>query len=88
MSTPVVTIFVRHTKDCLYRGDEFSKRCRYNKHLRWSANGKQYRQSAKARSWAEAGAVKRKIEEQFKPPSERSPSPPRAQDSQAGNRVV
>jgi integrase/recombinase XerD len=76
MSTPVVTIFVRHTKDCPHRGNEFSKRCRCNKHLRWSANGKQYRQSAKARSWAEAGAVKRKIEEQFKPPSERSPSPP------------
>jgi len=76
MSTPVVTIFVRHSQDCAYKEDEFSKRCRCNKHLRWSASGKQYRKSAKARSWAEAEAAKRKVEEQFKPPNERTPSAP------------
>ena len=68
--------FVRHTKDCPYTGDEFSKRCRCNKHLRLSANGKQYRKSAKARSWNEAEAAKRKVGEQFRPPSERKPSAP------------
>jgi hypothetical protein len=72
MSTPVITIFVRHSKDYPYKGDEFNKRCRCNKHLRWSANGEQYRKSAKARSWAEA--AKRKLEEQFKPANERSKS--------------
>jgi hypothetical protein len=74
MSTPVITVFVRHSKDCPYKGDEFNKRCRCNKHLRWSANGEQYRKSAKARSWAEAEAAKRKLEEQFKPASERGTS--------------
>ena len=74
MSTPVITIFVRHSKDCPYKGDEFNKRCRCNKHLRWSANGEQYRKSAKARSWAEAEVAKRKVEEQFKPAGERGTS--------------
>jgi integrase/recombinase XerD len=74
MSTPVVTIFVRHSKDCPYRGDEFNKRCRCLKHLRWSHNGEQHRQSAKARTWAEAEIVKRRVEEKFKPANERTPS--------------
>jgi integrase/recombinase XerD len=72
MSTPVVTIFVRHSKDCPYKGDEFNKRCRCGKHLRWSHNGEQHRQSAKARTWAEAEIVKRRVEEQFNPAYERT----------------
>ena len=43
MSTPLITIFVRHStidgKPCKYAGDEFSKRCDCRKHLRWTANG-------------------------------------------------
>jgi integrase/recombinase XerD len=70
MGRPVVTIFVRHSSDCAYKGDEFSKRCHCNKHVRWSVNGRQYRRSAKARSWTEAEAAKRKVEQQFDPPSE------------------
>jgi integrase/recombinase XerD len=72
MSTPVVTIFVRHSQDCPYKGDEFNKRCRCPKHLRWSHNCEQHRQSAEARTWAEAEIVKRRVEEQFKPANERS----------------
>jgi hypothetical protein len=74
MSTPVVTIFVRHSLDCRYKGDEFNKRCRCSKHLRWSHNGKQHRRSAKAHSWAEAEVAKRRVEEQFKPANERTKS--------------
>jgi integrase/recombinase XerD len=74
MRTPVVTIFVRHSKDCPYKGDEFNKRCRCLKHLRWSHNGEQHRQSAKARTWAGAEIVKRRVEEKFKPVNERTPS--------------
>ena len=79
MSTiaPVITIFVRHGKDakgepCKYTGDEFEKRCRCRKHLRWSLNGKQYRQKAGTRSWAEAEDVKRELERQL---SGREPEP-------------
>jgi integrase/recombinase XerD len=74
MSTPVVTIFVRHSLDCRYKGDEFNKRCRCAKHLRWSHNGKQHRRSTKAHTWAEAEVVKRRVEERFKPANERTKS--------------
>ena len=36
------------------------------KHLRWSVDGRQYRRSAKTRSWQQAEEEKRKIEDQFK----------------------
>lgn len=62
---PVITIFVRHSADCRYRGEEFHKNCRCRKHLRWSYGGKQFRQSAKTRSWTQAEQVKRKVEEKF-----------------------
>jgi integrase/recombinase XerD len=74
MSTPVVTIFVRHSKDCPYKGNEFNKRCRCGKHLRWSHNGEQRRKSAKARTWAQAEIAKQQVEEQFKPVNQRTPS--------------
>jgi site-specific recombinase XerD len=64
-ATAVITIFVRHTPDCKYRGDEFEKRCRCRKHLRWSSERKQHRVSAKTRSWAEAEDKKREIEDQL-----------------------
>jgi site-specific recombinase XerD len=64
MSTaPLVTIFVRHSEDCKYKGDEFARRCHCRKHLRWSQNGKQYRRKANTRSWEEAEQVKRELED-------------------------
>src|SRR5690242_113758 len=66
MSTaPLITIFVRHSADCKYAGDEFCKRCNCRKHFRWSQNGKQYRQKAGTRSWTEAEEVKRRLEDQL-----------------------
>src|ERR1035437_5312610 len=62
MSTPLITIFVRHATGCKYAGDEFAKRCSCRKHLRWTQNGTQYRKQAGTRSWVEAEQVKRDIE--------------------------
>ena len=62
---PVITIFVRHSSDCKYNGDEFARRCQCRKHLRWTHNGTQYRRAAGTRSWAEAETVKREIEDQL-----------------------
>ena len=65
MSTaPLITIFVRHSKGCKYAGDEFCKRCRCRKHMRWTQNGKQYRRKANTRSWEEAEQEKRRLEGQ------------------------
>jgi len=65
MNTPVITIFVRHSADCKYRDDETWKRCNCRKHLRWTQNGKQYRKTAKSRSWAGAEESKHRLEEQL-----------------------
>lgn len=65
MSTPIITIFVRHSPDCKYVGDEFCKRCNCRKHFRWSQDGKQYRRKAGTRSWAEAEENKRRLEDQL-----------------------
>ena len=43
MDAPVITIFVRHSADSKYHGDEFTKRCQCKKHLRWTMHAKQYR---------------------------------------------
>jgi integrase/recombinase XerD len=63
MSTPVITIFVRHNEDCKYLGDEFCKRCNCRKHLRWTQGGKQHRKKAGSRSWAGAEDAKRHLED-------------------------
>lgn len=69
MGVPVITIFVRHGArngaQCKYAGDEFSRRCKCPKHLRWTQNGKQYRRKAGTRSWEEAERVKRQLEIQL-----------------------
>jgi integrase/recombinase XerD len=65
VSTPLITIFVRHSPGCKYAGDEFSKRCDCRKHLRWTHNGKQYRKKANTRSWAGAEDAKRDLEDQL-----------------------
>lgn len=62
---PIITIFVRHSADCRYAGDEFEKRCRCPKHLRWTHERKQHRVSARTRVWSEAERKKREIEDQL-----------------------
>jgi len=63
VNAPIVTIFVRHSADCKYAGDEFCKRCNCRKHLRWTQNGKQHRRKAGTRSWAGAEEAKRRLED-------------------------
>jgi site-specific recombinase XerD len=65
VTTPLITIFVRHSPGCKYAGEEFAKQCRCRKHLRWSQDGKQQRHSAGTRSWTEAEEVKRSLEDQL-----------------------
>ena len=65
MTSPVITIFVRHAADCKYAADEFEKRCKCRKHLRWTQDGIQHRRTAGTRSWAEAEAKKREVEDQL-----------------------
>jgi len=65
MVTPTITIFVRHKPGCKYAGDEFHKGCKCRKHLRWSQNGKQFRKGAVTRSWSQAEATRRELENQL-----------------------
>jgi len=65
VSTPLITIFVRHSPGCKYAGDEFAKQCRCRKHLRWSLGGKQFRKKAGTRSWTEAEEEKERIAAQL-----------------------
>ena len=62
---PVITIFVRHSTDCKYHGDEFCKRCDCKKHLRYTIHGKQIRKKTGCRSWAAAEEKKRELEDQL-----------------------
>ena len=81
MSTsPLVTIFVRHSDGCKYKGDEFARRCNCRKHLRWSHKGKQFRKQTGTRSWAQAEQVKRDMEDHL---AGRTPDHRDAQDLQA-----
>lgn len=65
MEAPVITIFVRHSPDCKYHGDEFCKRCNCKKHLRYTLTGKQIRKKTGSRSWATAEEKKRELEAQL-----------------------
>jgi len=51
--------------DCPRGRDEFFKNCKCSKHLRWSSDGKQYRHSAKTRTWSIAEQRRRVIEARF-----------------------
>lgn len=62
---PTITIFVRHSTICKYKDDELYRRCNCRKHLRWFANGTQFRRSANTRSWSEAEEVKRDLADQL-----------------------
>ena len=65
MDAPLITIFVRHSPDCKYRGDEFCKRCQCKKHLRWTQSGKQHRMKTGSRSWAGAEEIKQNLASQL-----------------------
>jgi len=65
VGVPSISVFVRHNPSCKYRDDETWRRCNCRKHLRWTHNGKQFRQSAKTRSWQQAEDEKRRLETQF-----------------------
>ena len=65
MSTPIITVFVRHSEDCKYKHEEFSRRCDCRKHFRWTQNGKQYRRRAGTRSWGEAEEIKRQLQDEL-----------------------
>ena len=77
MDVPLITIFVRHSANCKYAGDEFSKRCTCRKHLRWSQDGKQYRRKAGSRSWTGAEEAKRRLEEKLSGKQPAKPAPTR-----------
>lgn len=64
-TTPLITIYVRHSAGCKYAGDEFAKRCDCRKWLRWTQDGTRQRRKADTRSWAEAERVKRDLEDQL-----------------------
>jgi integrase/recombinase XerD len=64
-SLPDVAIFVRHSPDCPYKGDESHRGCKCRKHLRYSYRGQQRRLSAKTRSWADAEKQRTKLLRQF-----------------------
>jgi integrase/recombinase XerD len=64
-TVPSIEIFVRHSAACPRRDDPEYKKCNCPKHLRYTHNGKQRRQSAKTRSWKAAEERRRKLEAQF-----------------------
>jgi integrase/recombinase XerD len=62
---PSIEIFVRHSAACPRRDDPEYKKCNCPKHLRYTHNGKQRRQSAKTRAWKVAEERRRKLEAKF-----------------------
>lgn len=64
LDPPFVKIYVRHSSACPHR-DEFYRRCGCWKHLRWSYGGKQFRKTARSRTWAGAEHAKREIEPSY-----------------------
>lgn len=64
-SIPSITIFVRHSTDCKYAGDETCRVCRCPKHFRYTVDGKQVRQSARTRFWKTAEDRRHQLETSF-----------------------
>src|ERR1700680_2254045 len=66
MEIPSVIIYVRHAKDCPHRtqGEDF-KNCQCRKHLRWWHQGRQFRRTAKTRSWGAAEKLGKSIEAKY-----------------------
>jgi integrase/recombinase XerD len=66
MFVPEIKVFVRHTAECKYSGDENYQNCKCRKHLRWTnADGVQVRRSAKTRAWSQAVKRRRELERGF-----------------------
>ena len=63
LTTPLVTIYVRHSAGCKQAADETAKKCDCRKWLRWTQDGTRQRRPANTRSWAEAEQVKRDTED-------------------------
>jgi integrase/recombinase XerD len=62
---PSIAIFVRHKDKCPNKDDEVYRSCRCPKHLRYTVNGKQVRQSARTRFWKTAEDRRRALESSF-----------------------
>lgn len=60
IDAPIITIFARHANPCPQTDPAFQT-CSCRKHLSWSLKGKQYRRTAKTRSWKQAEAVKAQL---------------------------
>jgi site-specific recombinase XerD len=58
-STLTIKVQTRHTKECPYRKDRYSKKCNCRKQLYIYENGKDRTESAKTRSWEKAEALAR-----------------------------
>jgi hypothetical protein len=62
----VVTVYARHSGKCSKSAEKNSgqyKRCKCNLWLQWNKNKKQFKRSAKTRSWDIATKAARKLEE-------------------------
>jgi site-specific recombinase XerD len=73
---PVIHIFVRHSKDCAYAGEETYKRCNCWKWVRWRQSGKLNRKKTRSRTWAGAERFKHTIEDSFDAPHAPAPHTP------------
>jgi integrase/recombinase XerD len=61
----IVSVWARHLPDCSHVGDPHYRQCACPKHLQWCVNGKQYRFSAKTRSWETATRKARQKEQEL-----------------------
>ena len=63
-TAPIIAIFVGHSAESKYAGDEFFRRCNCRKHLRWTKDRAQHRRPAGTRCWEEAERIKCQIQDQ------------------------
>ena len=61
----VVKVYVRHRADCPHKELEFYPRCTCPKALRWSRGGKQYRKTARTRTWGIAEDRARELQKKL-----------------------
>src|ERR1700676_2054062 len=62
---PHVTVYVRHSATCPNKGDEFYRKCKCRKHLRWHYKNRLYRKAAQTRTWVRAEEAARRVEAQY-----------------------
>jgi integrase/recombinase XerD len=61
----IVSVWTRHFENCPHRDDRNYRRCCCPKHLNWSFAGRQFRQSAKTKSWEIAARKARSVEQEY-----------------------